>query len=1014
VLHQHCRVWRLIKVGVAGCLLLTAAVLPAFSFEPPSRDTQAIRQSTAVSPAQRRVTQVRPERVTVKPARPERVTVKPARPVRVTVKGGLNGGTFKIGSTITIAAKAPRRGMVFDRWEGPVADPYSATTTLTVPATAIMVTALYAKAGTLRDMAVQIENGSGSGTYRLGATITIAAAPAPAGQIFNRWTGDTSGLADPGSATTSFVVPSAPARLVATYIAANMAEVDITIRGGKGSGRYRPGAVLTVTADPAPAGQVFIGWTGAITGLTDPAAPTTALIVPATSATLVANYSKVGANDVEVTVIGGAGSGRYKPGTLVAIYPNFIGYTFERWIGPVQGPNDEFTLLRVPNQNVVITGVYKDRLGSFSFVTLTVKGGTGSGSHRPGTNVSIRANAAPAGQVFKSWSGDIAGIKSAQSASTEYRMGDSAATVEANYGAPIFRLTSHQDGDYISSDGETMFGQIESLEEIDRLAVKIGNDDRVVDISKTGGFAFRVFHESITPGQKVNVTVTAYLTDNSVSSYTYQFPAAVTKPGPLQQALGRITYGATPALLAALKTKSFTDFVREQLNPDPQDPSELSLKATYGDPFWTEINADSSFATEATDGLRLAYAAFSKWQLREVMARFWDNHFHTQMAESFHKAKQRDFEAYRANAFGSFKDLLMTSVTSPTMMLYLSNSTNSDTAINENYGRELLELHTVGLDGGYTVSDIRSVARILSGRTFKRTTSSSANTVDYVFDFVASRHADNAVFTLPFLGDRAVIGPNSRANGMKDGEALVDALAMHPSTQRFVCGKLIEYLVSDDRPQKFVDLCRARWARSSGNMKAILEDILTHPDYIGVAAYQRSKLKTPYEYAVGILRNYPFAFSTATADRPRKALKSFRDIWLNAGMDSLNYPVPTGFKETAADWNNSGSLTARLAAGTDKINGSRWPSDYAVQNFAGLLTSAPQPMLTAEAAAAYLLALGTADRFDRDEFDAVVAALKGSDGVFDPSVVVNGVSAEEASVRKAISLIITLPSYQIQ
>jgi large repetitive protein len=302
----------------------------------------------------------------------------------------------------------------------------------------------------------------------------------------------------------------------------------------------------------------------------------------------------------------------------------------------------------------------------------------------------------------------------------------------------------------------------------------------------------------------------------------------------------------------------------------------------------------------------------------------------------------------------------------------------------------------------------------MSGRSFQRTTSSSSNTVDYVFDFIASIHADNAVFTLPFLGDRATIGPNLRANGLKDGEALVDALAMHPSTQRFVCGKLIEYLVSDDRPQAFVDLCRAQWAASGGNIKTILEAILTHPDYVGVAAYQRSKLKTPYEYAVGILRNFPFAFSTAAADRPRGALKSFREIWLNAGMDIFNYPVPTGFKETAADWNNSGSLTARLAAGTDKINGSRWPNDHAVQNFAGLLTSAPQPMLTAEAAAAYLLALGTADRFDRDEFDAVVAALKGSDGLFDPTVIKDGKSAEEGAVRKAISLILTLPSYQIQ
>jgi uncharacterized protein (DUF1800 family) len=395
------------------------------------------------------------------------------------------------------------------------------------------------------------------------------------------------------------------------------------------------------------------------------------------------------------------------------------------------------------------------------------------------------------------------------------------------------------------------------------------------------------------------------------------------------------------------------------------------------------------------------------------MARFWDNHFHTQIAETYHKAKQRDFEAYRANALGSFKDLLNISTTSPLMMFYLTNYVNSDQAINENYGRELLELHTVGLEGGYTVADIRSVARIMAGRTVIRTTSSSANTADFVFQFNASQHANNAVFNLPFLGNRATIGPNSQANGLKDGEALVDALAMHPSTQRFVCGKLVEYLVSDDRPVAFVDLCRTTWAASGGNMKAILDALLTHPDYILVAAYQRSKLKTPFEYTVGILRNYPFAFTTAALDRPRMALKSMRSIWINAGMDILNFPVPTGFKEFAAAWNTSGSLTARFAGGIDIINGSRWPSDFAVQNFAGLLTSAPQPMLTAEAAAAYLLALGTADRFDRDEFDAVVAALKGSDGVFAPTVL-GTTNSEEGAVRKAISLIITLPSYQLQ
>jgi uncharacterized protein (DUF1800 family) len=890
------------------------------------------------------------------------------RPVRVAVNGGRRSGSFKPGTVVQITANTPRRGMEFERWIGPVSDPYSKSTSLLVPATAVSVSAVFVKAGTaVRPVQISVSGGSGSGVFRPGDTITIAADPAPGGMRFARWQGDIATLNNMAAPTTSLVVPATPVRLEAIYEEPPIADVEVIVSGGTGSGRYKPGTVVTLRAYAAPGGQVFDRWSGP--GVASPTEPVTALAVSSRATTITAAYRAAAAADV----------------------------------------------------------------------TLTVRGGSGSGNYKPGTTVRLTAAAPPAGKVFTGWIGDVVALAEPSAPKTDYRIGSRAATVEASFGDPVFSLTSHKDGDTLSAHGETIFGMVMSPGNVDSIAVEMKGDRRLIDIDSNGRFAFRVFRETITPGEPNEVSVTAFLQDNSTSTYTYVFQVAAPKDGAMEQILGRLTFGATPALLSDLKARRdanptgwYRTWVEEQLGVNGKSVAEnsfittLNPKATYidnglGQQSPTQKTGRYDAISNAV-ALRAIPAAYSSLQLREVMTQFWDNHFHT--GDEFGRliySKTVDFQNYRDNALGTFRKLLDISATSGPMMLFLTNFVNKKGAINENYGREILELHTLGVDSGYTQDDVVAVANILTGRGIRavcmnKTNVVACNTADEAyrimnFSYTSADHVANAV-TVPFL--KKTYGPNTTST-MADSNALLDDLANHPSTKNFICKKIVEYLVSDAKPADFIAKCANAWG-TDGDIKAMLAAILLDPSYIANGDLQRTKFKTPYEYAISILRNFaidPSKYTNTSNGIDAKyttMAADVKNIWEKADMDFFNFSVPTGFDEQASSVMMTSTLIARIDAATTFIKGANMSTNV----FTPVLSGAA-PYRSAEAAAAYLLKLAAADRYSRREFDAVKNALLGTDGVFDPDAKTStGAWAEEVAVRKAVGLILTLPSYQLQ
>ena len=235
---------------------------------------------------------------------------------------------------------------------------------------------------------------------------------------------------------------------------------------------------------------------------------------------------------------------------------------------------------------------------------------------------------------------------------------------------------------------------------------------------------------------------------------------------------------------------------------------------------------------------------------------------------------------------------------------------------------------------------------------------------------------------------------------MQEGEELVAILANHPSTRSRTCGKLVQLLVADVPPQSFVDACVASWAATGGEIEPMLRAILLAPAYVGTADYQRNKAKTPFEYTVSAIR--------AFGARPENADDSdfytrFRRAFENAGESYLRFPVPTGLPEVSAAWLTSATMVASYNQLADVAERRQ---DYDIDLVADIADAGIE---TAEEVAGYLLTVATADQFTREEYEAVIATLKGDDGIFEPRM-----QDETRALERAMGLIVVLPSFQLQ
>ena len=207
--------------------------------------------------------------------------------------------------------------------------------------------------------------------------------------------------------------------------------------------------------------------------------------------------------------------------------------------------------------------------------------------------------------------------------------------------------------------------------------------------------------------------------------------------------------------------------------------------------------------------------------------------------------------------------------------------------LNENYARELMELHTLGVDGGYTQKDVTEVARAFTGWTIRNPR------VRGEFIFEPRLHDDR---------EKTVLGHKIHGGGMKDGEQVLDILAAHPSTARFISTKLARRFVSDTPPAALVDRLAARFTATRGDLREVMRTLLASPEFLAPDSFS-AKTKTPFEFVASAVRATNLALTDA-----RPLVRSLQEL----GMPLYQCQPPTGYKDTADAWVNTGALVARM------------------------------------------------------------------------------------------------------
>ncbi|MBA5638052.1 DUF1800 domain-containing protein [Duganella sp. LX20W] len=313
---------------------------------------------------------------------------------------------------------------------------------------------------------------------------------------------------------------------------------------------------------------------------------------------------------------------------------------------------------------------------------------------------------------------------------------------------------------------------------------------------------------------------------------------------------------------------------------------------------------------EQTAEARLARAVDSPRQLEEVMVDFWFNHFNVFEGKGLDRALVASYErdAIRPYALGSFRDLLGATAHHPAMLFYLDNWLSTadgfvprranakvkTAGLNENYARELMELHTLGVDGGYTQRDVRELARMLTGWTFNPRALALRNE-GFVFD--ARRHD---------RGDKQWLGRTVHGGGQDEGEYALDVLAMHPATAHHISYELAQYFVQDAPPPALVDRLARSYLDSKGDIRTVLATLFASPEFMAPEA-QGAKFKTPYQFVVSAAR---------AGSAPLAEVKPVLGALNRLGMPLYGCQTPDGYKNTEVAWLNPDALSRRIGIAT--------------------------------------------------------------------------------------------------
>ena len=400
-------------------------------------------------------------------------------------------------------------------------------------------------------------------------------------------------------------------------------------------------------------------------------------------------------------------------------------------------------------------------------------------------------------------------------------------------------------------------------------------------------------------------------------------------------ALNRLGFGPRPGDVERLLDRGIEDYINEQI--DPQKDSELESRlaplgntlrlttsqvlVTYADS--GNQNASIQAYIDNLYNAKLIRSVHAKNQLEEALADFWFNHFNVNINDSFVRYSIQSYErdAIRPNAMGKFETLLKATAEHPAMLYYLDNYLSQVgrtvngvliSGLNENYGREILELHTVGVDAGYTQSDVYEAARAFTGWGIDNL-GRGGN-----FLYTAARHD---------TGSKNIFGlPLAAGGGKDDGDRLIKYLATHPKTARFLSTTLARRFVSDTPPASLIDRMVEAWLSSEGDIKAVMKAMIGSSEFWAEAFSDVGKPKTPFEYVISSIRAIGGEVTAATRG-------------VTAYLSQMGQPLyqcipPTGYSDLGADWLNPSSQIYRMNFALDLAQGLVNGVTVNVRNFA--------------------------------------------------------------------------------
>ena len=398
--------------------------------------------------------------------------------------------------------------------------------------------------------------------------------------------------------------------------------------------------------------------------------------------------------------------------------------------------------------------------------------------------------------------------------------------------------------------------------------------------------------------------------------------------------LNRVTWGVNSAAVNEWNSSSRRDYLQRQLHPDVNAPLPERVQAqvdglsTRNKPMPSRVvemeqrrrDADALVADDAKKVAQQAYqqemnrlardaatnmllrALYSPNQLQEQLVWFWFNHFNVHQYKNNLRAMVGDYETVlRGHALGKFRDLLIASATHPAMIRYLDNEQNAANRINENYAREVMELHTLGIEGGYSQKDVQELARVLTGLGInfsdKTPNLRPAQQAIYVrraaTEFNPARHD---------MGDKLVLGQAVTGRGLNEIIEQLTRLARHPATARHLSHQLALYFVSDEPAPELVDRMSRAYSASDGDIALTLQAMFDSPQFMSSLTH---KFKDPMHYVVSAVR---LAYDDKTIANAAPILG-----WLNRlGQGLYNRQTPDGYPLTEAAWASSGQMNTRF------------------------------------------------------------------------------------------------------